>query len=773
MCGLRVDSETSKANVVEQPDRSTTRPFSKLELFLPMWNEDADDYFRYFDRTSRFFWPDRKVLVLMDEEKVADHDLARNISSDSNGQVRVAFNPEKPGMSGDDRQQLRMFQADKWTTNEFIGFVDTDAVFTTPVVEESIFDKDRPIIIGKVGKPEGSFWSEVSKSTEWATGSEEVMRCTSFPLVVQRDHLIEMRSWFEERHNVTFEVFFDMLIEHHPYSPYNLMCKWLYSFKHGSYSWRIQRTGLERSSINHAGGQGDENQLQMLLGLERTQPQVRVAQHARYDNISSDDDVAQAMTTGFCNANGQKECNANGQLHDDLFVFEGDSWQRDGIGCLAAQRTHYENVERHNFSFRSPDQQNALKWVSAQLLSSKRRHHRARDPSSGSAATSAKPFQMARTRKYEGGLPKYSVQRRAAITAEGKCNSTKWAVVTTIFDVTTAIKQLDSLPDWCTVVVADKKSVPSLREWFPESHRVRYLTAQEQEHLGFKSIDETPWNHFARKNIGFLYAIREGAEAILDFDDDNEIVMPITSPALLSPSGGETLRARSVSHPGAINVYNYFKPSDHVWPRGLPLDEARQTLSSRRAGKVKVPRSRIAVWQHLAQLDPDVDAIWRQTHELPLKFAKHSDPLVLEKGSWAPFNAQATVWTKASFLMMRLPSTVHGRVSDIWRSYISQPLLWSQNLSVAFAAPQFSVPNRNAHNYLGDFEAEIPLYRQAGALMNHLVQMSDQAATTCSGCDPHELLFKVYVELYENEIVQIEDVNAVKAWIDDMRALGL
>jgi hypothetical protein len=325
------------------------------------------------------------------------------------------------------------------------------------------------------------------------------------------------------------------------------------------------------------------------------------------------------------------------------------------------------------------------------------------------------------------------------------------------------------MPDWCTVVVADKKSVPSAQEWFPDSHRVKYLTVQEQESLEFRTVDETPWNHFARKNIGYLYAIREGAQAILDFDDDNEIVMPITSTALLSPFGGRDVRARSVNHPGAINVYNYFKPSDHVWPRGLPLDAASQSLSSRKASRVKVPRSQIAVWQHLAQLDPDVDAIWRQTHQLPLKFGKHADPLVLEKGSWAPFNAQATVWTKAGFLPMRLPSTVHGRVSDIWRSYIAQPLLWNQNLSVAFAAPQFSVPSRNEHNYLGDFEAEISLYRQAGALMDHIVAMSERE----QGLEKHDAMFKSYVELYEYGIVDIEDVNAAKAWIEDLMALGV
>ena len=30
-----------------------------------------------------------------------------------------------------------------------------------------------------------------------------------------------------------------------------------------------------------------------------------------------------------------------------------------------------------------------------------------------------------------------------------------------------------------------------------------------------------PWNHFGRKNVGFLYAIAHGAHVIYDTDDDN------------------------------------------------------------------------------------------------------------------------------------------------------------------------------------------------------------------------------------------------------------
>jgi len=800
VCGLRRDSEMSKATMVLRPERSMDRPLDSLELFLPMTADDYYDYHRYFERTSRLFWPNGKVVVLMDAEEGEDHDLALNISSSRHGQVRVAFNANATSMLEEDRQQLRMFQADTWTSSKYIGFIDTGAVFTTPVVDESLFGQGKPIVIGKVGKPEGDFWSGVPKSTEWALGSQEIMRCTSLPLVVKREHLIEMRSWIEERHNATFEAFFDMLIEHRPYSQSNMLCQWLYLFKHDEYSWRIQHTDPESSKQYHVEGQVDEKAIQFFLSYEDTKPHVRVAQHARYDNISSDYDVAKAMAAGVCNANGQTGCNSHfvgtkrqpiGTLHDQLFVFEGDPWLQDERGCLEAQSLHYKHVTERAFSFSSSDQQEVLRWMNNEIQEERRQRKqrrqrrqsrqsstatsmlpklgrlRARDPSSGSAATSGKPFQMTKIRTYEGDLP--HAPNGTVGVAEGKCNSSKWAVVTTIFDVTNAVKQLDLMPDWCTVVVADKKSVPSAQEWFPEGHRVIYLTVQEQESLEFRSVGETPWNHFSRKNIGFLYAIREGAEAVLDFDDDNDIVMPVTSYAMLSPVGGRDVRARSVHHPGALNVYNYFRPSDHVWPRGLPLAETIQSLSTRRASRVKVQRSQVAVWQHLAQLDPDVDAIWRQTHKLPLKFGKHDDPLVLEKGSWAPFNAQATVWTKAGFLLMRLPSTVHGRVSDIWRSYIAQPLLWNQNLSVAFAAPQFSVANRNAHNYLGDFEAEINLYRQAGALMDHIVAMAGREPDL----EGHDALFKVYVELYEHGILEIEDVNAVKVWIQDLRGLGI
>ena len=46
---------------------------------------------------------------------------------------------------------------------------------------------------------------------------------------------------------------------------------------------------------------------------------------------------------------------------------------------------------------------------------------------------------------------------------------------------------------------------------------------------------------------------------------------------------------------------------------------------------------------------------------------------------------------------------MHGRVSDIWRSYISQRLLWDVGYRVAFAPPLVN-QYRSPHNYLADMQ---------------------------------------------------------------------
>lgn len=41
---------------------------------------------------------------------------------------------------------------------------------------------------------------------------------------------------------------------------------------------------------------------------------------------------------------------------------------------------------------------------------------------------------------------------------------------------------------------------------------VTYLTPDDQEALPYRIAGLLPWDHIARKNIGYMYAIHHGAE---------------------------------------------------------------------------------------------------------------------------------------------------------------------------------------------------------------------------------------------------------------------
>ena len=49
------------------------------------------------------------------------------------------------------------------------------------------------------------------------------------------------------------------------------------------------------------------------------------------------------------------------------------------------------------------------------------------------------------------------------------------------------------------------------------------MSGTDQVKINSTFIRQLPWNSFGRKNVGYVYAISQGAEVIFDFDDDNII----------------------------------------------------------------------------------------------------------------------------------------------------------------------------------------------------------------------------------------------------------
>jgi len=344
------------------------------------------------------------------------------------------------------------------------------------------------------------------------------------------------------------------------------------------------------------------------------------------------------------------------------------------------------------------------------------------------------------------------IPRLDSLTTTSTCS--EWAVVTTIHAPTKSIHKVLEQPDFCVIIVADRKT-PIKEYSHLESERVHLLSVEKQENMQDMAITNIlPWNHFGRKNLGYLYAIQHGAEVIFDFDDDNELISDIpfktSEPWLVAD---ETQ---------VFNPYPMFvELEDVAWPRGFPLTQI-QNVSTWQVPKFTTTNPSIGVVQSLANHDPDMDAIWRLTRKLPLNFDSNKR-VVLSPGTYSSYNAQATI--HYALWGTLLPVSVHGRVSDIWRSYIMQRLMHDVGQVVGFVSP-FVKQVRNAHNYQGDYMSERPLYEKTEALIRVLSEWKGESAVF------EERFVELFVELYERDFIEIKDVHLAQKWIHTLQQMG-
>ena len=107
-------------------------------------------------------------------------------------------------------------------------------------------------------------------------------------------------------------------------------------------------------------------------------------------------------------------------------------------------------------------------------------------------------------------------------------NCSYWAVVRTVSVPTHAVRLVSRAPNWCLVVVADLKT-PDMKVYMKDINNtnVKFLTIADQNKLYPLLSKSIPPNNYGRKNIGYMYAIKRGARAIWDFDDDNIGVLNI------------------------------------------------------------------------------------------------------------------------------------------------------------------------------------------------------------------------------------------------------
>ena len=303
---------------------------------------------------------------------------------------------------------------------------------------------------------------------------------------------------------------------------------------------------------------------------------------------------------------------------------------------------------------------------------------------------------------------------------------------------------------------------------------ITFLSIADQKQLYPQFEREIPTRSFARKNLGLMHAfLGLNACAVWDFDDDNcmsddtrRLLLSVISSGLQKPSLWLT------SQLSVVNPYLLFGSTEYIWPRGLPLEHlAAREFPRIVKGDSKTDAAQTDVIQVMQGVDPDVDALWRLQHskdlpmqwEMPRALAGHL--VGIHPSRVAPFNAQATVLSRRALTVAFLPSTVHGRVSDIWRSYIMQYLLARAEAPGVLAFSGASVFHyRSKHNFMADLDAESQLYRQSMALVRYL------ESRPLSSCRAHEAFVRLMDDLYMRGFVEEGDVRAAAAWANLMMA---
>jgi hypothetical protein len=324
----------------------------------------------------------------------------------------------------------------------------------------------------------------------------------------------------------------------------------------------------------------------------------------------------------------------------------------------------------------------------------------------------------------------------------------QFIVITSIFPPTVGVKKYALLEGWNLIVVGDKKTP---KDWAWD--KVRFISTVDQEKSGYETARCLPWNHYARKMIGYLAAIKSGAEIIFDTDDDN---IPKNDWGLPDSLNAYDLTPSDRSF---VNVYRYFSDQP-IWPRGFPLNHIMDKRTLLTDGDLKKQTVRVGIWQGLNDGDPDVDAIYRLTSNAACHFMG-KDPLVLNQGTVCPFNSQNTAFVKTLFPLLYLPAFVNFRFTDILRGLVAQPIMWQAGYLLGFTKPS-AIQKRNAHDFFDDFVSEVPCYLYA----EKIVEIAEAAVR--SKFSITENLMGVYENLCRHEIVTRKEPDLVQAWIRDI-----
>lgn len=305
-----------------------------------------------------------------------------------------------------------------------------------------------------------------------------------------------------------------------------------------------------------------------------------------------------------------------------------------------------------------------------------------------------------------------------------------------------------ALHDVRFLVIGDKKS--------PSFHLdgCDFFSVERQSAMPYKLAGLLPFGHYARKNLGYIEAAHSGAEIIIETDDDN---YPETC---FWNKRNREVSAYLLEEKEWVNIYGYYT-QNNVWPRGFSLEHIQSELPELGVlHKISTP-----IQQGLADLNPDVDAIYRLTQPLPLRFEKEPKRIALGYGSVCPFNSQNTTWFREAFPLMYLPSFCSFRMTDIWRSFVAQRIAWTCGWNILFHEATVW-QERNEHAIIKDFKDEISGYCNNGEIMDRLMKLDLEEGVEAIP----ENLIRCYRTFIKMSLIEEKELALLEAWITDIKS---
>ena len=321
----------------------------------------------------------------------------------------------------------------------------------------------------------------------------------------------------------------------------------------------------------------------------------------------------------------------------------------------------------------------------------------------------------------------------------------KCVIITTINSTTEAINKHISNVEYDVIIVGDIKTPTEYNNL-----NCIFLDIKKQQELYPTLCELIPYNHYSRKNLGYLYAITNNYDIIYETDDDN-----IPYDNFDNILKYDNLKIIYEQDNKWINIFKYFTNNSHIWPRGYPLS----LIKTNNNFIIEDTNISPSIINGLVENDPDVDALFRLICNHTVSWETNKNIIISNKNICC-FNTQNTFWlNKLLFITMLIPSSVSFRYCDILRGIIVNIILKYTNNYMMYSSPNV-IQNRNEHNLINDFKSEYSMYINNENILDFIEDNLEKNSNI------DVLLLQIYQNLLNHNIITQLDIDILNKWLD-------